>query len=119
MKSSNHSSSVCLTSGVAATTVLLLFVFVRPAVAIQRDFTIVTNQSSIAISGNVDSALGSSAIQQQGSGSLTTTYAGTIKTDLFASGISFLPGSDIDANVNGNWKPLADGTDGSAEADYG
>src|SRR5262249_26034862 len=86
---------------------------------IPRDFSIVTNQSSIALSGTVDSAFGSATIQQQGTGSLTTSYTGTIKTDLFASGISFLSGSTIDANVNGNWKPLADASDGSASADSG
>jgi hypothetical protein len=50
---------------------------------------------------------------------LTASYAGTIKTDLFANGVSFLSGSVVDANSNGSWKPLADGTDGSATADYG
>src|SRR5262249_59389540 len=84
-----------------------------------RDFSIVTNQSSITLSGTVDSALGSAPIQAQKTGSLTTGYTGTIKTDLFASGISFLSGSTIDANVNGSWMPLADATDGSAPADYG
>jgi hypothetical protein len=91
----------------------------KSADAIERDFNIVTNQSSIAVSGNVDGALGSATIQPQGTGSLTTKYTGAIKTDRSASGISFLTGSTIDANTNGNWKPLADGTDGSAAADYG
>jgi hypothetical protein len=50
---------------------------------------------------------------------LTTQYTGTIKTDRIASAISFLSGSTIDANTNGSWKPLADGSDGSAAADYG
>jgi hypothetical protein len=87
--------------------------------AIPRDFSIVTNQSAITLSGTVDTSVGSAPIQPQGAGSLTTSYTGTIKTDLFASGISFLSGSTIDANVNGSWKPLADASDGSAAADYG
>jgi hypothetical protein len=104
----------------AAASLILLLVFVRgPAPAAVRDFNIVTNQSSIAVSGDVSGALGMATIQPQGTGSLTTTYAGTIKTDRTASGISFLSGSTIDANTNGSWKPLADGSDGSAAADYG
>jgi hypothetical protein len=91
----------------------------EPVDAIERDFNIVTNQSSIAVSGNVDGALGSATIQPQATGSLTTKYTGTIKTDRSASGISFLSGSSIDANTNGSWRPLADGTDGLATADYG
>jgi hypothetical protein len=110
--------SSCIKS--AAEAIILSLVIVSGATrATTRDFSIVTNQSSIAISGNVDGPLGSGTIQPQGTGSLTTKYTGTIKTDRSASGISFLAGSTIDANTNGNWKPLADGSDGSATADYG
>src|SRR6476659_5138305 len=87
--------------------------------AIERDFGIVTNQSSIALSGTVTTALGTAPIQAQGTGSLSTTYSGTIKTDRQAGAITFLSGSTIDANINGSWKPLSDGSDGSAPADYG
>src|SRR4051812_7879876 len=87
--------------------------------AIERDFGIVTNQSSIALSGTVTTALGTAPIQSQGPGSLTTTYSGTIKTDREPGTLAFLPGSTIDANLNGSWKPLSDGSDGSAPADYG
>ena len=58
-------------------------------------------------------------IQPQGTGGLTTKYSGTIKTDRGTNSISFLSGSTIDANTNGIWKPLADGSDGSAQGDYG
>jgi hypothetical protein len=91
----------------------------KSADAIERDFSIVANQSNITASGTVDTSFGSATIQPQGTGSLTTKYTGTIKTDRSASGISFLSGSTIDANTNGSWKPLADGSDGSATADYG
>jgi hypothetical protein len=104
---------------IVAVSVAVALVVREQASAIPRDFGIVTNQSSITISGRVDTAVGSSSIQPQGTGSLTASYTGTIKTDLFASGISFLSGSVVDANSNGSWKPLADGTDGSAVADYG
>ncbi|HEX5471535.1 MAG TPA: hypothetical protein VFW73_06595 [Lacipirellulaceae bacterium] len=50
---------------------------------------------------------------------MTASYAGSIKTDRQANSIQFLSGSTIDANSNGDWKPLADGSDGSATADYG
>src|SRR5690348_2630851 len=103
-----------------AVAIILLLVFLPVAArATERDFSIVTNQSSIAVSGTVDSSVGSATIQPQGSGSLTTKYMGLIKTDRSASGISFLSGSTIDANPSGSWKPLADGTDGMATADYG
>ena len=113
------SSRIKLTISPGVALILSLVFVTGSARATARDFNIVTNQSSIAISGNVNGALGSSAIQPQGPGSLTTSYTGTIKTDRFASGISFLPGSTIDANINGSWRPLADATDGAAPADYG
>ena len=119
MRTAGISSYIKLAT-LAAEAIVLSLVFVSGAArATTRDFTIVTNQSSIAISGNVDGPLGSATIQPQGTGSLTTKYTGTIKTDRSASGVSFLSGSTIDANTNGNWKPLADGSDGSAAADYG
>jgi hypothetical protein len=113
--------SSCIQLGtLAVEAIVFSLVFVSGAArATTRDFTVVTNQSNIAISGNVDGPLGSAPIQPQGTGSLTTKYAGTIKTDRSVSGVSFLAGSTIDANTNGNWKPLADGSDGSATADYG
>ncbi len=89
------------------------------ALAVSRDYTLDMTQSSIAVSGTVDSALGNGKmIQEQGPGSLTTTYTGTIKTDRATSSIQFLSGSSVDANVSGNWQPLADGMAGSAAADY-
>jgi hypothetical protein len=88
--------------------------------SISRDYTLDTTQSNITVSGTVDSQLGAGRpIQTQGPGSLTTSYTGTIKTDRATNSIQFLSGSAVDANVNGNWQPLADGGDGSAPADYG
>jgi hypothetical protein len=88
--------------------------------SISRDYTLDTSQSSITVSGTVDSQLGAGRpIQTQGPGSLTTSYTGTIKTDRVTNSIQLLAGSAIDANVNGSWQPLADGSDGSAAADYG
>ena len=88
--------------------------------AVPRDFTLVTNQSSITISGSVThTTFGTAPIQQQGTGGLTATYSGTIKTDRASNAISFLTGSLVDANVTGNWRPLADAADGTSPADYG
>src|SRR6476661_1615665 len=113
--------SSCIKLAISAVVALVvsLVLVTGQARATARDFNIVTNQSSITASGTVTGPLGTATIQPQGTGSLTTKYTGTIKTDRFASGISFLSGSTIDANTNGSWKPLADGTDGSATADYG
>jgi prepilin-type processing-associated H-X9-DG protein len=90
------------------------------AVGAQRVYNLITNQSSIAVSGSVsNTTLGTAPIQQQGAGSLTTAYSGTINTDRAAGSIAFLAGGVIDANVSGDWQPLADGSAGSAAADYG
>jgi hypothetical protein len=106
-------------SSIALVAILLALLGAHSACAIPRDFGIVTNQSSITLSGSATASGISASIQPQGTGSLTTSYTGTLKTDLFANGVSFLSGSVLDANSNGNWKPLTDGTDGSATADYG
>jgi hypothetical protein len=86
---------------------------------VERIYNVVPNQSSIAISGNVTSSGMTSSIQSQGTGSLTTTYTGSIRTDRGSNTVQFLSGSAIDANVSGNWQPLANGQAGSAPADYG
>jgi hypothetical protein len=105
---------------VAALSFVILVAPVRWAAATERDFTLVTSQSHIALSGTVTStSFGTAPIQPQGTGSLTTNYSGTIKTDRAAGGITFIEGSAVDANVNGNWRPLADASDGKSPADYG
>ncbi len=92
---------------------------VSSALAVERDFSIVTAQSNIAISGTVTTSFGTVPIQPQGTGSLTTSYTGTVKTDLGTSDITFLSGSSISANVNGSWKPDSSANDVAAAADYG
>lgn len=103
-----------------ATAILMPALSATWAMAASRDYTLVTNQSSIALSGNVvNTTLGTAPIQAQGAGGLTTTYSGTIKTDRVGNTIAFVDGSLVDANVSGNWRPKADATDGTAPADYG
>jgi hypothetical protein len=81
-------------------------------------FSIDSTSSSLTVSGD----FAGSSIQQQGTGSLTTHYSGTIAAtwNQGASTINFLPaGSDMIAADSGNWQPLAGGGSGSAAANYG
>ena len=78
-------------------------------------FTLDTNQSSLTISGTVEGA----NLVQQGAGSLTTQYGGTIEATQMPSSIQF-PGQSLIVAINtGNWQPLADGGAGLAPANYG
>jgi len=78
-------------------------------------FTIDPAQSQVTISGNIAGA----TIQEQGPGSLTTKFGGTIKADVTSSTVQFTGGSAIDAEVNGDWEPGVGGAAGRAPADYG
>ncbi|HEX4415289.1 MAG TPA: hypothetical protein VH107_16775 [Lacipirellulaceae bacterium] len=91
----------------------------RSAWATERDFSVVTAQSSIAASGTVTTSVGTATIQPQGTGSLSTTYSGTIKTDQESASISFLSSTSVTANTNGSWKPDSSAADVAASADYG
>jgi len=72
-------------------------------------------RSSITLSGSVLN----NAFKEQGPGSLTTSFSGTIAADVTGSTIQFIGGSAIDAQTNGNWQPQTNGGAGSAPADYG
>src|SRR5688572_9134172 len=84
-----------------------------------RIYTLDPDESSITLSGSVTSQFGTAPINEQGPGSLTTSYTGTIHADRTSSAIQFISGGSIDANVSGSWQPLADASAGSAPADYG
>lgn len=99
---------------VIALAAMLLFSF-SSAPACATVFNLDTNQSVISISGSVLGA----TFSQQGSGSLTTHYSGTIEATVSGSSIQFDGGSAIAAFTNGTWQPMADGSAGSAPADYG
>jgi hypothetical protein len=63
-------------------------------------------------------------IQQQGNGSLSTTYQGTVVADVDLDGgtITFFgadSGSVAAADISGNWQPQDHGGSGSAPANYG
>ncbi len=78
-------------------------------------FNMATNQSTVTISGSVIGG----TITNQGPGSLTTTIGGTLQVSLVGNTIQFNGQSQILAQTNGNWQPNADGTAGSAPADFG
>jgi hypothetical protein len=71
-------------------------------------------KSSITLSGNI---LGT-AIQEQGPGSLTTHFAGSIRFETTPASITFPGGSVVDAITNGVWAPNGGGGSGSAPADF-
>ncbi|NIA06627.1 MAG: PEP-CTERM sorting domain-containing protein [Actinobacteria bacterium] len=92
------------------TTVVLACASRAPAV----EFTIDQQSSSLTLSGE---ALGSVPLQEQSSGSLTTTYQGTINAQI-GSTIQF----DIavaDADVSGDYLPDSIGNLNTAPGDYG
>lgn len=93
----------------------LLFLSAGANRATAQVFTVDTNQSSIAVSGSVIGA----AITNQGPGSLTTVFGGTLQVTLSGSTIQFTGQSKIQAETNGSWQPKSDGTAGSEPADFG
>jgi hypothetical protein len=81
-------------------------------------FYVDSANSSLTLSGSV----AGNPIQQQGSGSLTTQYSGSIVAvwDRAAGTINFLGGySDAVAANSGSWEPQANGGSGNAPANYG
>jgi hypothetical protein len=94
---------------------------IQPAAAGPLPFTIDPTRSSITLSGNVyDPAEDITLVfAAQGTGSLVTTYTGTIMVDLDPPNIQFPGGSSITANTSGTWQPAVGGGSGSAPADYG
>jgi len=104
---------------VAAFVLIHYWLAANSALGVERVYDIVTDDSSIALSGTVTSSFGTAPIQQQGPGSVTTSYSGTVRTDRGADTIQFLAGSAMDANLSGTWQPLSNGDAGSAPADYG
>jgi len=78
-------------------------------------FTVDSTQSSVSISGTVAGR----TLHEQGSGSLTTHYQGTLVADVGADTIQFPGQSQVLAVNSGSWQPLSDGSDGSEPANYG
>jgi len=90
-------------------------IIVISAQAAPQSFTLDSSQSQVTLAGK---AVGFTFVEQ-GPGSLTTHYSGTVKAELGASTIQFTGGSTIVAQTNGVWQPAAGGGAGNAPADYG
>ena len=80
-------------------------------------YTIDPLQSALTLLGNLT---GNSA-SQQGTGSLTTSFSGSIVADRTGNTIPFpsAGGSSINAANSGNWQPDDDGFSGTDPANYG
>ena len=81
-------------------------------------FAVDSSRSSLSLFGTVDG----NTISQQGAGSLTTTYSGTVAADwdLDNRTIQFNPtGSAVTAGISGNWQPRTDGALTEEPANYG
>ncbi|HAV64110.1 MAG TPA: hypothetical protein DCY13_17305 [Verrucomicrobiales bacterium] len=85
------------------------------AFAEAKTFVIDPEKSTLTLSGT---ALGA-ALQQQGPGSLSTTYSGNILADVTENAVTFVGGSTMAAANSGSWGPGAGGAAGTAPANYG
>ena len=79
-----------------------------------QSFVVDPDQSRLAISGTVAGF----QLREQGPGSLSTSYTGEIQVVRSANGIQ-LAGGVLGANDSGAWRPLPDGSNGAAAANYG
>jgi hypothetical protein len=90
----------------------------RYAPAFGVTFAVDPTASFATVSGDV----GGNQIHEQGPGSLTTTYEGTVHTSLAddESSIQFLTDTtNLTADNSGSWQPRAGGSSGSEPANYG
>src|SRR4029453_1244994 len=71
-------------------------------------FTIDPAQSSISLAGTVVGA----TIKEQGSGSLTTRFSGSVTAELTDSTITFTDAGLVMADNNGEWEPKTNGAAG-------
>ncbi len=78
-------------------------------------FTIDSSQTQVTLSGTAAGL----AVDEQGPGSLTTSFEGMILADLTADSLRFVGGSQIDGVTNGDWSPKAMGVAGTEPADFG
>jgi hypothetical protein len=102
----------------------------RPNLHVLEDRTLLTSatlqvdptQSALTITGTIYSGLGNADFMEQGPGSLTTTYSGSIQVDLdlVNQTIQFLnDGGQAVAGISGQWMPDVNGAMGSSDANYG
>lgn len=77
-------------------------------------FTVDESQSQITMAGSV---LGL-PVKEQGPGSMTTSFFGTIVADTSAAAIQFTGGTELTARTNGVWRPGPGGASGEAPAAF-
>jgi hypothetical protein len=94
--------------------ITLLVLGIARLAAAPVEFTIDEAQSSITMAGTV---LGN-PLREQGAGSLTTTFHGTIRAEVTGTGIQFGGGSTLTARTNGVWTPGPNGSGSAAPANY-
>jgi len=82
-------------------------------------FTVDSTNSVITESGQIVISGLTIPFAEQGPGSLTTHYSGTLLVYLAPPALQFPGGSMIVALTNGDWQPAAGGAAGSAPADLG
>jgi hypothetical protein len=78
-------------------------------------FTLDPEQSLVTISGSVVGG----TITNQGPGSLTTKFGGTIQVSITGNSLQFTGQSHVVGETNGSWQPKSDGSSGTEPADYG
>jgi hypothetical protein len=83
--------------------------------------TVDSTQSSLTVGGSLSGGTLSGTVTQQGTGSLTTSYTGTIAGVLDQTGntLQFSSSTALSANTSGSWQPDVNGVSGMSSADYG
>ena len=76
-------------------------------------------RSAISMSGTVVALNQSLTLLEQGPGSLTATYTGTLRADLQPNSIEFLGGTLVSPVETNSWQPGLAGAAGQALASYG
>lgn len=113
-------SALRLFSAVAA---LLIVANAASAQMFTGNLNLVSANSNLVVSGNLNGPLGTTNYAQQGTGgvSLTTSYTGNINVilNLSSNTIQFTNVTLSTANNSGSWIPQAGGVAGSAPANYG
>jgi hypothetical protein len=90
-------------------------------------FAIDPTQSTLTLSATFQTPLGNTTLQQQGPGSLSTSYEGQLTADVEVdpvngNTITFMQDpnqNDSFADISGSWAPLPGGGAGNAPANYG
>ena len=99
---------------------MFLFRFHAQAQAITTDtvFTLDPARSFLVVTGNYVGV----TFTAQGTGALSNTFSGTLDVELVYSStptIQLLGGTNLVANINGNWRPQLTGAAGSSPGNYG